>query len=45
LGALRLDLAWRIVGLQVIGGQPDGTEPTKPGPWPEVVHFAIGEAF
>jgi translocation and assembly module TamA len=45
LGALRLDMAWRIVSLQVIGGKPDGTEPTKPGPWPEVVHFAIGEAF
>jgi translocation and assembly module TamA len=41
LGALRLDFAWLIPGLQVLGSDI----PVDVNVWPNAWHFAIGEAF
>jgi translocation and assembly module TamA len=43
LGAVRLDLGWRIPGWQVVG---DEAEPEfKKSGWPNAWHLTIGEAF
>lgn len=42
LGAIRLDLGWRVPGLQRIGSSDDGV---TFGVAPSAVHFTIGEAF
>jgi outer membrane protein insertion porin family/translocation and assembly module TamA len=42
LGAIRLDVGWRIPGLQVVGQRDDGV---TFGVGPSAVHFTIGEAF
>jgi translocation and assembly module TamA len=44
LGALRLDLAWRVPGWQIIGSS-EKEEPVKSGALPSAVHLTIGEAF
>jgi len=44
IGALRLDAAWRVPGLQVLSDEPAQVDHAS-GAWPSAVHLTIGEAF